>query len=283
LLTAIHGAMLVMEGSMTADEQSYAFDNALAMQRQRLDTLEALFDPGTIRYLGALGVAPGWRCLEVGAGGGSIAAWLCDRVGPEGTVLATDLDTTWVAEVARPNLEVRTHDLLADDLPEGEFDLVHVRLVLAWLQPDPRAGLRRLIAAVKPGGWLLVEEMDFVTSVADPRMDAEPRELFERVVDAHNDVLAERHAFDPFYGRSVAADLEAAGLADTGCEGRTSMWRGGGPGGRIWQLTIAQIRDAIVESGRMSAADVDAALALCADPRLVTMSPLVMAAWGRRV
>jgi SAM-dependent methyltransferase len=267
---------------MTRDEQTYAFDNALATQRERLDLLEALFDPGTIRHLEALGVAPGWRCLEVGAGGGSIAGWLCDRVVPGGTVLATDLDTKWVAEVSRPNLEVRMHDLLADDLPEGEFDLVHVRLVLAWLQPDPRAGLRRLLAAVKPGGWLLAEEMDFVASVPDPRMDPGPRERFERLVDAHNGVLAERHAFDAFYGRSVAGDLEAAGLTDTGSEGRASTWRGGGPGGRIWQLTIAQIRDAIIQTGRMSADDLDAALALCDDPRLVMTSPLVMAAWGRR-
>jgi SAM-dependent methyltransferase len=267
---------------MTGDEQTYAFDSALAMQRERLDLLEALFDPGTIRHLEAIGVGPGWRCLEVGAGGGSIAAWLCDRVGPDGSVLATDLDTKWVGELSRPNLEVRVHNLLEDDLPPGQFDLVHVRLVLAWLQPEPRDGLRRLLAAVKPGGWLLVEDMDFVTSLPDPRMDPERRELFERAVDAHNEVLAERHAFDPFYGRSVAGDLEAAGLSDTGSEGRASTWRGGGPGGRIWQVTIAQIRDAIVETGRMSPDDVDAALALCDDPHLVMTSPLVMAAWGRR-
>jgi SAM-dependent methyltransferase len=144
---------------MTADEQTYAFDNALAVQRERLDTLEELFDPGTIRQLEARGVAPGWRCLEVGAGGGSIAAWLCDRVAPDGSVMATDLDTGWVAKLSRPNLEVRVHDLLDDDLPEGEFDLVHTRLLLAWL-PDPRVGIERLIAALKPGGLLLVHLRD---------------------------------------------------------------------------------------------------------------------------
>jgi SAM-dependent methyltransferase len=267
---------------MTADDQTYAFDNALAVQRERLDMLEALFDPGTIRHLEGLGVQPGWRCLEVGAGGGSIAAWLSERVGPEGAVLATDLDTRWVEQLALPNLETRVHDVLEDELPQAEFDLVHVRLVLGWLLPEPDLGLERLIAALKPGGWLLAEEIDFVSAVPDPRTDAGAAALFERVVNAHNAVLAERHAFDPFYGRCLPGALEDAGLVDTGSEGRAWMWRGGGPGGRIWQLTIEQLREAIVELGLMDAADVDAAIALCADPRLRTMSPVVMAAWGRR-
>jgi SAM-dependent methyltransferase len=273
--------MLGGDRTVTADDQTYAFDNALAVQRERLDMLEVLFDPGTIRLLDERGVRPGWRCLEVGAGGGSIAAWLCDRVMPDGTVLAIDLDTRWVAELSRPNLEVRVHDLVADELPAGEFDLVHVRLVLAWLQ-DPRAGVERLIGALKPGGVLLVEELDFISAVPDPRMDPGPRELFERVVSAHNAVLAERHAFDPFYGRSVAADLEASGLTDTGSEARAATWHGGSPGGRTWQLTIAQIRDAIVAAGHMSEPEVEAALTLCDDPRLTTVSPLMMGAWGRR-
>ena len=266
---------------MTGDEQTYAFDNALAAQRERLDTLEELFDPATIRQLEARGVAPGWRCLEVGAGGGSIATWLSDRVGPEGSVLATDLDTKWVAELSQPNLEVRVHDLLEDDLPAGEFDLIHTRLLLAWLG-DPRVGIERLIGALRPGGLLLAEEIDFVSSVPDPRMDAAPRALFERAANAHNTVLAQRHSFDPFYGRRVAGDLEDAGLTDVGSEGRAATWRGGGPGGRIWRLSIDQLRDEIVALGLMSPTDLEAALALCDDPGLMVMSPVMMAAWGRR-
>jgi SAM-dependent methyltransferase len=266
---------------MTADEQTYAFDNALAVQRERLDTLQELFDPGTIRQLEARGVAPGWRCLEVGAGGGSIAEWLCDRVGPDGSVVATDLDTRWVAKLSQPNLEVRVHDVLEDDLPEGEFDLVHTRLLLAWLR-DPRVGIERLIAALKQAGLLLAEEIDFASSVPDPRMDAAPRALFERAANAHHTVLAQRHSFDPFYGRRVAGDLQDAGLTDIGTDGRAAMWRGGGAGGRIWRLSIEQLRDQIVALDLLSPTDFDAALALCDDPRLTVMSPVMMAAWGRR-
>jgi SAM-dependent methyltransferase len=269
------------DAGIGAGEPTYAFGNARDIQRERLRTLETLFDPGTIRLLEARGVARGWRCLEVGAGGGSIAAWLCDRVAPDGTVVATDLDTTVLNELSRANLEIRVHDVLEHDLPAGEFDLVHLRLVLAWLQ-DPHMALQRLIAALKPGGWLVAEEMDFASAAPDPRMGAQASATFERVIDAHNQVLAARHSFDPLYGRRVTGDLADAGLTDGGCEGRVSMWRGGEPGGRIWQLTIAQLREPMIEAGLIEAADVDAALALFADPRMSAMSPVLMAAWGRR-
>ena len=100
-------------GRMTGElQREYAYDNARAAQGARLRTLEAIFDAGTIAELEARGVGGGWRCLEVGAGGGSIALWLADRVAPEGAVLATDLDTTVLAGLSRPELEVRVHDLL---------------------------------------------------------------------------------------------------------------------------------------------------------------------------
>lgn len=266
---------------MTGAESSYAFDNVRAIQRERLRTLEALLDEGTIRHLAARGVGPGWRCLEVGAGGGSIAAWLTERVAPEGSVVATDIDTTVLAELAHPNLEIQAHDLLADDLPEGDFDLVHVRLVLAWLA-EPRVGLRRLVAALKPGGWLVAEEMDFVSAVPDPRLGPDTRALVARAVDAHNAVLAERHSFDPFYGRRLMGELEDAGLAHVACEGRASMWRGGQPGGAAWRLTLEQLREPMIASGLVSAADLDALVPLCDDPQFSIMSQITMAAWGRR-
>jgi SAM-dependent methyltransferase len=266
---------------MESPEETYAFENALAVQRERLRALEALLDPGTIRHLEACGVRPGWRCLEVGAGGGSIAAWLCERVGAGGSVVATDIDTTVLEDLSQPNLEVRAHDVLDDELPAGEFDLVHLRLLLAWLT-DPRAALNRLVVALRPGGWLVAEEMDFASVAPDPRLGQAACTLFARVVDAHNAVLAAKHVFDRAYGRRLVGDLADAGLAEVGCEGRAAMWHGGGAGGRVWRLTFAQLREPMIASGRVSAADVDGAIALCADPRLSFLSQVTMAAWGRR-
>src|SRR3712207_2281029 len=112
---------------------SYVFDNAWQQARDRLAGLEQAFDPGTIRHLAARGVGPGWHCLEVGAGGGSIADWLCRQVGSSGRVVATDLDTRFLEALAYPQLESRRHDIVTDELEEGAFDLIHVRLLLHHL------------------------------------------------------------------------------------------------------------------------------------------------------
>ncbi len=106
---------------------SYTFDNAWQQARQRLTGLEAWLDPGTIRHLEMLQVGAGWRCLEVGAGGGSIASWLGARVGASGHVVATDIDPRFIDVLDAPNVEVRRHDIVTDDLETGAFDLVHAR------------------------------------------------------------------------------------------------------------------------------------------------------------
>jgi SAM-dependent methyltransferase len=253
---------------MTKD---YAFDNALPAQLQRLRTLEEIFDAGTFRHLEALGVDETHRCLEIGAGGGSVATWLSERAG---SVLATDLDTRYLQQ--RPNLEIRVHDLLAHELPENAFDLAHLRMVLAWI-PDRAEALKRLNAALKPGGVLLAEELDFASVVPDPRMP--DGELLMRALAAHHEVLVARSGFDPHYGRKLTGDMEAAGFARVQGEGRATMWRCGEAGGRIWELTLSQLSDAMIEAGTMSAREVDAAIEMCRES-LCSLSPLLFAAWG---
>ena len=91
-------------------------------------------------------------------------------VAPNGKVIATDLETDFLeAEAAAyPTLEVLRHDITAEDLPTG-FDVVHARWLTEWL-PDKARALRRMVAALRPGGMLLDEEPDFVTiyEMAEP-------------------------------------------------------------------------------------------------------------------
>jgi hypothetical protein len=57
---------------------------------------------------------------------------------------------------------------------------------------------------------------------------------------------------------------------------------GGQAGGRVWQLTLAQLREPMIASGLVTAGDVDRAIELCESPELSFVSQLVMAACGRR-
>src|SRR5215470_17301474 len=96
----------------------YVFGNEGKEAPTRFAALSALFDPGTKQHIEARGLRPGWRCLEVGGGGGTIAAWLASRVGPDGRVLATDIDPRFLQSLEIPNLEVRRHDIVEEPLPE---------------------------------------------------------------------------------------------------------------------------------------------------------------------
>jgi hypothetical protein len=80
-------------------------------------TLAKLFNPSTFRHMSECGLSASWKVWEVGAGGPSIPAWLVDRVGPTGRVLATDIDTTWLDRVKDAKFEVISHDVAAQGPP----------------------------------------------------------------------------------------------------------------------------------------------------------------------
>ncbi|MCA1843512.1 MAG: class I SAM-dependent methyltransferase [Actinobacteria bacterium] len=102
-------------------------------ERRRLELLQRCLDPLTERSLDAIGVKPGWRCLELGGGGGSVTRMLCDRVGPTGRVTAVDLDTRFLDELDSEHLDVERRDVVADGLPGFDYDLIHARYLLMHL------------------------------------------------------------------------------------------------------------------------------------------------------
>jgi SAM-dependent methyltransferase len=235
-----------------------------------------MLDPGTIRHLEALGVGQGWSCLEVGGGGGSIAAWLCERVGSSGHVLATDVETQPLAALEYSNLEVRRHDIVSDELPAGQFDLVHARWVLNWL-PAREQALTRMVSALRPGGWLLAEEADVVTL-----HHGSTSEAFLKVARAFTRQMEALSGADLLYGRRLFGDLCAQGLVNEGAEGQVCIIRGGAPSSVWLRLSIERVRTPLVGSGVVTNEEMQEALALLDNPAFTTMAPLTIAAWGRR-
>ena len=263
---------------------SYVFDQTWRKERDRLGSLEYLFDGASRRLLADLGVGEGWQCLEVGCGAGGLALWLAERVGGTGRVLATDLDPRFLEGHGRANLDVLVHNILTDPLDEGTFDLVHARAVLVHL-PARADALARMVASLKPGGRLLLEDVDFggPTSAVLGQFTSAPypdvTEVMERVYRAVSAVFATAGA-DPSIGKRLPALLRSAGLVDVAAEVHAPIVPGGTeewvPG------TVEQLRDRVVGSGIASAADVERVLAVCADPAAYYAPPLMVSAWGRR-
>jgi ubiquinone/menaquinone biosynthesis C-methylase UbiE len=131
---------------------------------QRLTLLEQVFDPLSRRRRGM--VQPGWRCLEIGAGRGSMAVWLAEQVGPSGHVVATDIDVGYLERLDLPNLEVVQHDILEDSLEPldpGSFDLVCSRLMVFHLVGRHDTAIARMAQCLRPGGCLIDEDADWGT------------------------------------------------------------------------------------------------------------------------
>jgi len=96
---------------------AYTFDNDDPVAAERLGLSSAVLDGFTISRVSSLGDLTGRRCLEVGAGNGSIAGWLASQAGPSGRVLVTDINTRHIPPDGR--YTVVRHDLSTDPLPDG--------------------------------------------------------------------------------------------------------------------------------------------------------------------
>jgi SAM-dependent methyltransferase len=143
----------------------YRLPHDLAGEQQRLALMSALLDPVDRVYVDRLGVGPGWRCLELGSGNGSIAKILAQLVGPTGHVVASDIDLSFMAGLETPNLEVRRIDVLQDKMEEGFYDFVAARALLHHL-PGRWTALERMVKAVKPGGAFLSIEPDMLPQLS---------------------------------------------------------------------------------------------------------------------
>jgi SAM-dependent methyltransferase len=256
---------------------TYILDNAGRETPARFEALSTMYDRDTIQYLENCGVRPGWNCLEVGGGGGTIAAWLAARVSPSGHVLVTDLDPCFLDGLKTSNLQVRRHNIVTDPLPEAAFDLIHIRLVLVHL-PEREKVLARLVAALKPGGWIIDEEFDSVSLSSDSVFG--PGEIQLKTQTALFRVVEER-GIERGWGRRLYGRMRALGLVDVRAEARLSMWYGGSAGASLMRANFEQLHDALIADG-LSEAELQQDVATLDDPDFVMPSPIMWTAWGRR-
>jgi SAM-dependent methyltransferase len=252
---------------------TYAWDNAWAEARRRLELLEQVWDPVSFASLQQAALQPGWRCLEIGGGYGSIVRWLCDAVGPRGKVVTVDLDTRFLAAIEAPNLEVIEADVVTDGLPAGPFDFAHTRAVLMHI-PARDQLLPELINRLRPGGTLLLEEFDFYA------MEASVSPFYRSFTLEAAEILRSAVGMESTWARALPDRLCELGLTDVRARATTSLFRGGSPESEFWRISWIQVQDLLLAGG-LAKEDFEHALALFDDDRQWLPAPANVTVSGR--
>ncbi len=254
-----------------------------AAGRERLKVLSRVFGPTTLNLLNRVGIQPGMKCLEVGCGSGDLTFDLAGIVGPSGRVVATDIDDVKIRlarseaeEQHLTNVEFRVADIVEDGIEA--FDFAHARFVLTHL-PNPENALERIRQAVRPGGILVVEDIDFRGHFCHPECPA-----FSCYVQLYTQT-AQRRGADPNIGPRLPQLLVEAGFEAV----QMNIVQPAAMSGEVKimpSLTLANIADAVAGEGLASRAELDQLIHelddFASDPQTLISGPRIVEAWGYR-
>ena len=236
---------------------TYALDNASTHGAAHLGGLTGLFDGFTCSRIAESARLAGARCLEFGAGNGSVARWLADQVGPSGSVTAVDLDVAHIP--AHDRLTVSQLDLVEQPPPDGPFDLIHGRCVMTHL-PNRAALLPALCERLAPGGTILIEDFDpfgvdraahLLHAPASPGSPVSPVDvaaLWNRYVHLREELFRESGTEKLFITRIPRLLLDL-GLDEVQAVTWCRSWHGGEPGSWHARATLQQFRPRLLERG----------------------------------
>jgi len=177
-----------------------------------------------------------------------------------------------------PHVEVRRHDIAHDGPPSGLFDLIHARFVLVWI-PDRDEALRRMAGALRPGGWLLIEDFDVELQPA-AHIDAHHPDHYNanKLRTGFLTLVAQRGA-DSAYGRKLPRLLTEQGLADVAADAYMSVSLPAMGAADLSNLT--QLQGALLAQGLATAEQIDRYRA-AVDRGIGWASPPMVSAWGRK-
>jgi SAM-dependent methyltransferase len=250
---------------------------------ERLRLLARVMWPTTRALLRRAGLRAGMRCLDVGCGAGAVTLALARLVGPSGQAVGIDRDG--------PGLEIARREAAARRLPavfrQAEaleldeppvHDLVFARFLLTHLR-EPAAALARLVAAARPGGVVVVEDIDSTAYVSAP-----PCPAFARYVELYREVVRRRGA-DPDIGPRLFGLFHDAGLDPVHVVVVQQMYSRG-PGKTLAAVTLEHIRESVTAAGLATDAEIDRLLeelsAFSANPGTLLSAPRIFQLWGRR-
>lgn len=248
---------------------------------ERLDVQGATMAPDCAIMLERIGVAEGWRCLDLGCGPGGITSLLAKRVGASGRVVGLDADPVFVDYARRrapDNVEFVLGNAYEPDLPDGSFDLVHMRFI-ASTAGRPETLLKQAIRLAKPGGVVAMQEPDMAALNCYP-----PHPAWERLRAALVGAFASAGA-DISLGQRLYALVRHAGLSDVQYRPFLVGIRSTDPMANYLPSTVESLRRTIIEKNLMRRDELDAAIAECRThlkhPDTVFTTYIVAQVWGR--
>jgi SAM-dependent methyltransferase len=261
-------------------QPDYVFTSAEdQLELTRLQAIEREFDPASCRRLYATGLTTGWRCLEVGAGAGSLMQWMGERVGPSGRVVALDLSTKFLTTQRPAHVEIQQGDIRTASLPQGSFDLVHARYVLIHL-PDYEVALSRMLAVLKPGGWIVLEEPDFSASRGVVGTAAQLAAMQHINQAIHR--MYESRGMDYALGLTLLPLLQARGLSQLAMENDAPVSAGGSGLAKMMAMSAQQLREKYLATGVVSETDLQHYAECAEDPQSRAVYYATVAVAGRK-
>jgi SAM-dependent methyltransferase len=210
------------------------------------------FHPAMEPLLRPLDLKPGLRVLDLGSGPGHTTLELARRVGPTGLVVGVDINAEFVARAsARAREQKLPAEFVQSAFPPlkfaaGSFDRVWCKNVLEYVDSaaDTVAEMARVAAS---GGVVVAVDSDWEMIALE--IGAEMRELSDRVLAASKSIALK----EPRIGRQLYGHFGAAGLKEV----KVEIFSGGDTVGRSLPMLRASFARYALDSGRISAAEVE--------------------------
>ncbi len=257
----------------------YVFDDVNAQREWlRLHAIEQVYDPFSQTRLKSAGVKTGARCLEIGAGAGSIARWMASVSGPTGHVSAVDINPRFLKN-EKNYFELIQGDILEVILPEKDYDVIHARYVLIHIR-EYRKALDKIVQWLRPGGWVVLEEPDFLTAKPVNGTSEEINSI-RRVNKAIESMYASKGTH-PGFGSTLPPLLDDIGFQETAVDMDVPLIRGGTGVSEVMAQSAEQLSEQYLATHEASKDDIRNYVEYCRNPKRWAVYYATVAACSRK-
>ena len=252
--------------------------------KARLKILSRVMQPYTQNFFQHLEITTGMHCLDIGCGGGDVTFELANLVGEKGLVVGLELDEAIVRLIQQDcqqlgwtNVQFKVADALSLD-EENKYDLAYTRFLLTHLS-EPQKAIELMKMALKPGGRIAIEDLEFAGHFCYPKHSA-----FDRYIELYQQVVQNKGG-DPEIGLKLPGMLKKVGFQEVNFNLVQPTFMEG-EGKSIAQITMEKIRSAVLEQGLSSPDEIDTIILelkeFAQNPETIISLPRIFQVCGRK-